>query len=704
MSLIGDTKLSVKLSLAFFLVVAVFASIASYQIAAMDRLGDFQADGASRSRDAMDVLTVARHVESLYSVAADAVIDRDLRASREAAAAARDLLKKDVARVRAIADTEEEKKQAEDFASACAAYLDTIEKKLLPLLESGNPDMGEIRDLDARIVAFRGAAGKALERIVASVLEKSRAAGESFSAVHGESIRTAQVMSGAGTLLAVAVAAFLILSITRPLKKATSFALELAAGVVDKDLAVRQRDEVGEVCWSLRRIAETLRNVLAEFAGATDQIAMGRLRARGDAARFKGAYADLIGDANRMADSLVNYLDMVPAPIMTVDNDFGIQFMNQAGARVGSADPRSLQGAKCYEHFRTGDCRTPGCGCDRAIKANAPVDSATTANPSGRDLEITYTAIPIRNRKGDVVGAMEVVADQTEIKRAQQKMGRLADQAQGIAGDLGSAAEELSAQVEESSRGADIQRDRAGEAATAMEQMNSTVMAVARSASNAAKAADATQSKAREGSRNVEALVAAVLGVKSQMDALSANMAGLGKQAEGISGILNVISDIADQTNLLALNAAIEAARAGDAGRGFAVVADEVRKLAEKTMTATKEVGDAITAIQDGARRSIGETEKAAQTVTGSAETAQASGAALTEIVSLAEETADQVRAIATAAEQQSAASEQINRSTEEINRISTETAETMTQSAEAVVELARLAQELQGLISEMNA
>ena len=64
--------------------------------------------------------------------------------------------------------------------------------------------------------------------------------------------------------------------------------------------------------------------------------------------------------------------------------------------------------------------------------------------------------------------------------------------------------------------------------------------------------------------------------------------------AEGIGRIMNVISDIADQTNLLALNAAIEAARAGDAGRGFAVVADEVRKLAEKTMTATKEVGDAI--------------------------------------------------------------------------------------------------------------
>jgi len=217
---------------------------------------------------------------------------------------------------------------------------------------------------------------------------------------------------------------------------------------------------------------------------------------------------------------------------------------------------------------------------------------------------------------------------------------------------ISSASEELSAQVEQSSRGAEQQSSRVAETATAMEEMNSTVLEVAKNASQAAESSDQARKKAGEGSKVVAQVVSGINTMQQVSISLKEDMGVLGKQAEGIGQVMNVISDIADQTNLLALNAAIEAARAGDAGRGFAVVADEVRKLAEKTMAATKEVGEAIRGIQDGARKNLENVDRAVTTVEQATGLANQSGEALREIVALVEQATDQVRSIATASEQ----------------------------------------------------
>ena len=180
-------------------------------------------------------------------------------------------------------------------------------------------------------------------------------------------------------------------------------------------------------------------------------------------------------------------------------------------------------------------------------------------------------------------------------------------------------------------------------------------------------------------------------------------MTQLDEHAKAISQIMGVISDIADQTNLLALNAAIEAARAGDAGRGFAVVADEVRKLAEKTMTSTTDVGNAIKAIQQSASQSIHEVEMAVRNIASATDFSNKSGEALQEIVVMVDQTADEVRAIATASEQQSATSEEINKSIAEVNHIAATTAESMQLAMTELEALRKQAHSLIELIEHMK-
>jgi len=274
---------------------------------------------------------------------------------------------------------------------------------------------------------------------------------------------------------------------------------------------------------------------------------------------------------------------------------------------------------------------------------------------------------------------------------------------EGVVEVLSSASEELSAQIEQSDRGAEEQARRVGETATAMEEMNATVLEVARNAGQAADIAENTRRKAESGAEIVGRVVTGIGEVQSQSVALKHDMEDLGRQAEAIGQIMNVISDIADQTNLLALNAAIEAARAGEAGRGFAVVADEVRKLAEKTMQATTEVGNAIRGVQGGTRKNMDNVDRSVKTIEEATQAARLSGEALREIVKMVDTVSDQVRGIATASEQQSAASEEINKSVEQVSAISAETAQAMREAATAVQELANQSQVLKRLVDDLK-
>ncbi|MBG0790497.1 MAG: chemotaxis protein [Desulfovibrionaceae bacterium] len=297
----------------------------------------------------------------------------------------------------------------------------------------------------------------------------------------------------------------------------------------------------------------------------------------------------------------------------------------------------------------------------------------------------------------------EAEAQKSKVSELLGTLKRVAGEADGIASQVSAASEQLSTQVEQVNQGTTIQDDRTRETAIAMEEMNATVLEVARNSSSAAESADAAKTQATMGQKVVDQSVAAIMGISERARGLKGEMSELGQQADGISRVLDVITDIADQTNLLALNAAIEAARAGEAGRGFAVVADEVRKLAEKTMSATKEVDDAISQIQQGAYRNIASMDGAVTAVEEATDLANQSGEALQQIVELVVDASDQVQSIAAAAEEQSAASEEINRAVDEISRITNETSEGMDQSAQAVFNLAELAKKLQRLIKEMH-
>ena len=501
------------------------------------------------------------------------------------------------------------------------------------------------------------------------------------------------------------VAALLIILVMRPVLGTINQIVAFAHGVSKGDFSLEPtshgQDELGSLVSSIKEISAVLNRLIDSTMRISETISIGHYRDRIDANEFSGAYKKLCGAVNQVADAYTNTLDAIPMPLMAADQDYRMTYLNTATQSILGGN---FVGQSCGEKLKSPLCDTDKCiaRCAREKRGIQIVETSVQPNDK-QQMEFSIIALPLFDAQGTVQGHLEMCSDLTKIKEQQQLILDVAQQALGISNRVADASEKIALQVEEVNQGTSIQRDRVSATAAAMDEMNTTVMEVARNAGDARAQSESTRDQATRGADLVNKVIAAIHQVNNVAMELQHNMQDLGAQAESIGGVMNVISDIADQTNLLALNAAIEAARAGEAGRGFAVVADEVRKLAEKTMSATNEVGSSINGIQASTANNIQRVGAATASVSEATELAGTSGNALKEIVTLAGENSALISSIAAAAEQQSATSVEINRAIEEINGIADDTAEGMTRSAHAVQELSHMAQELKNVLDRLT-
>ena len=121
----------------------------------------------------------------------------------------------------------------------------------------------------------------------------------------------------------------------------------------------------------------------------------------------------------------------------------------------------------------------------------------------------------------------EIYGQKTRIEAQNAAIAQTAVEVSQVAETIATASQQLSQQIAHSSEGAREQSGRVSDTANAVEEMNATILEVARSASATSENAEKAKLKAQDGARLVEEVSAAVQSIRNEAGQMTDSMLGV---------------------------------------------------------------------------------------------------------------------------------------------------------------------------------
>ncbi len=531
-------------------------------------------------------------------------------------------------------------------------------------------------------------------------------------------------IAAAAGVVAVAFALTVTRGITRPVNKLVDAARRIAEGDTDISLDIKTKDEVGILAGAFDEMVASIKKLIGDANMLVENAIQGQLSARADASQHSGDYRKIIEGVNSMLDAVMQPLDVVmqhldqlshgiSADLIDTDRyngDFKDITDNLNRVRLalralvrestvlaeaaieGRLDTRADAGnhegvyRNIIEGFNnTLDAVVGPISESRAVLAELSqgnLNTAVTGEYKGDHAilknALNETISSIKGYIGEIsatLGEMaqgnltvEITSDyRGDFIQLKNSINHIINSLNDLMQEIHTASEQVSEGSKQVSDGNQAVSQGAAEQASSIEELTASISQIA----------DQTNQNAENSNKSNQAALqakTAAMDGNGQMKEMLKSMQDINESSENISKIIKVIDDIAFQTNILALNAAVEAARAGIHGKGFAVVAEEVRNLAARSANAAKETTELI----EGSIKKVGEGTRIAE----------ATAAALENIVSSVEKTVELGEEIAVASREQATGIMQVNQGIEQMSQVVQTNSATAQEGAAASEEL----------------
>jgi methyl-accepting chemotaxis protein len=120
-----------------------------------------------------------------------------------------------------------------------------------------------------------------------------------------------------------------------------------------------------------------------------------------------------------------SYVDDIPVPVIVMDCDHTVEYMNRAAAWMAGTAPEACVGLMLWDVFDNEDCRNGSCIAALAMREGRTVAGPGNYAVKGHNVPVRVFASPRYDKHNKIIGCVQVMQDDAEETRFANEISRL---------------------------------------------------------------------------------------------------------------------------------------------------------------------------------------------------------------------------------------------------------------------------------------